>query len=426
MQPRGPSPSPSSSSSCPVPPSPSSIASLHRLSNLLPSHLHTQSLSKSHPQPPSTPSKRAANNHYTAQSHGQFTFDQSGALYGSIANIYWGAIPMDDLRAHPHYTALPDPSDIIISTYQDLCLFRQDTWQWDALHQGRLTTSKLASLLGFYEQETATYLRIPNSLRGHERAVASWQHLRQKPPDSWLHLQTGSAIKSTCGDDATSLWIASENTHQQVIGDKTGRLGHDISRFPYHYNPQDEKWSKRIRSEGLRDVRQIRLAWGSTQEATALLAVLNHLSRTRANARLMESGMCVFEALDGESPSRASLDIIRRWIAEDKSLPLLGASPDGLIRHSDGSLTVLEVKCFSPFINASGPEAGGKTLAVLMRHESHDAVPVWHIPQLQLEMLCTGSNCRSAWLMILYVDRAVIYEILRDDNVSPPYLKLSI
>jgi hypothetical protein len=36
------------------------------------------------------------------------------------------------------------------------------------------------------------------------------------------------------------------------------------------------------------------------------------------------------------------------WINEE-SLPLIGASPDGLITHSDGSIEVLEVKCSSPF-----------------------------------------------------------------------------
>ncbi len=91
------------------------------------------------------------------------------------------------------------------------------------------------------------------------------------------------------------------------------------------------------------------------------------------------------------------------------SLSLLkGASPDGLIRYIDGSIEVLEVKCSSPFTsyntnrsnstqnNSSNPSSKrGSTQfhsnkMTISNRPPPDGIGVWHIPQLQLEILCAG------------------------------------
>lgn len=102
---------------------------------------------------------------------------------GRKAAVDWRAVPFADLRKHPLYLPLPDELDAprlrrdtpespsasvhvsIPSVAAELCLLRQDSWQWHALHRGRLTTSALAACLGFYEAHTAQYLDIPSSLR---------------------------------------------------------------------------------------------------------------------------------------------------------------------------------------------------------------------------------------------------------------------
>jgi len=66
-------------------------------------------------------------------------------ITGDYPDVYWRAIDMEDLRCHPCFDPLPHPSTIgMIHDAKDLSLFRQSSWQWDALHQARLTTSRLA------------------------------------------------------------------------------------------------------------------------------------------------------------------------------------------------------------------------------------------------------------------------------------------
>ena len=63
------------------------------------------------------------------------------------------------------------------------------------------------------------------------------------------------------------------------------------------------------------------MAWGSTQEAAALFSVI-HLF---PNSQLQEVGLCWVD------PKR---QIPKSWGFQSENLPPLGASPDGLIRHS--------------------------------------------------------------------------------------------
>ena len=118
---------------------------------------------------------------------------------------------------------------------------------------------------------------------------------------------------------------------------------------------------------------------------------------------------------------------IRRWI-EEGSLPPLGASPDGLIRHSDGSLEVLEVKCSSPFVAAgagvrTGAEAEARagSLMTVSDRGPPETVGAWHVPQLQMEMLCAGPACRSAVVVLLTISSAMIFRVPRDDEVRSNY-----
>ena len=137
-----------------------------------------------------------------------------------LANIYWRAVDVEDLRAHPYFdrwerrekllrlrihigyelklllnlflsfflpskllrhtswlcflshtlcTSLPLPDDVCALNAAEYSLFRQDSWQWGALHAGRLTTARAAACLGFYEKESANVLKVPRSLSGHSK-----------------------------------------------------------------------------------------------------------------------------------------------------------------------------------------------------------------------------------------------------------------
>jgi hypothetical protein len=82
-----------------------------------------------------------------------------------------------------HNDSLPLPEDVFASNAVEYSLFRQDSWQWGALHEGRLTTARAAACLGFYEQESARILKVPRSLSGHSK-VLHLLHRRDCPPFS--------------------------------------------------------------------------------------------------------------------------------------------------------------------------------------------------------------------------------------------------
>ena len=68
--------------------------------------------------------------------------------------------------------SLPMPDDVFASNAEEYSLFRQDSWQWGALHAGRLTTARAAACLGFYELDSARILKVPRSLSGHSKVTA--------------------------------------------------------------------------------------------------------------------------------------------------------------------------------------------------------------------------------------------------------------
>lgn len=262
-----------------------------------------------------------------------------------------------------------------------------------------------------------------------------------------------------------------------------------------------------------------RLAWGHVQEATAILVAVNYFTKHSPGCTVSESGMFAWEALQETVEHRQYLDqqavlrdilgslptppaptptsasatkktsastsnttssgsklgnqniyeVLNQWI-QNRKLPVLGASPDGIIRHADGTVEVLEVKCTSPFVtytatsttkptSAEGKSADNGT-GKRMRTESGEQVEneptthgegdesshseetsvvptmtimhgfgahkpthrapfgVWHVPQLQLEMLCVGAHCRSAVILLFSISGAKLYRLERNDDVS--------
>merc|ERR1719221_2186548 len=83
---------------------------------------------------------------------------------------------------------------------------------------------------------------------------------------------------------------------------------------------------------------RVRMVWGNQQEATALLTALNYFCGKDNRTMIHEVGMCGTKFDDEDE--------------EEKDLLLrIGASPDALICHGDGTVEVLEVKNHCPFVN---------------------------------------------------------------------------
>ena len=359
---------------------------------------------------------------------------------GKFANINWKAIPMKDLRVHPYYRPLPEPIYIPIDSlkgFEDCSIFRQNSWQWDALHVGRLTTSKLASCLGFYENSAAESLDIPHGLRSHDRAVGAWNDLTRKI-FSWEQFQALLIANTKSGDSDVPISPRSSSCWSKIIysqSDSTPARDDNVPEFRCKYTPGGSS-SNSYQLIRYTNPQSARLAWGSAQEATAILAAINFFTREDESVVVAESGMCTFEAAWSQCKSgethlplgvpdsyiilfikAAGCSIPRvyrqahQWISEGV-LPPLGASPDGLIVYADGRTEVLEVKCSSPFVST-----GQQELMAVSPRGPPETVGSWHIPQLQMEMFCAGPACRSAVMVLLAVSGALVYRIARDDEV---------
>lgn len=339
-------------------------------------------LTRGDPSPrASTAATHARNNTFTPKFH----------IRGSLANVCWRAVSEDDLRAHPLYEALPHPSNVSRSldgsvSAEHFRLFPQDSVEWQVLHAGRVTTSIAGASAGLFEPASALALGIPASLSGSGRARAGFARVREEPLRSLpaLLLDTPSTHPEPVRDRRT-VWMAPH---------KKG------ARFPFVYAPA-AAWDERRYAHS--SVQGARLAWGSAQEATGTLVAVNYFAKQ--NATISEVGLCALEAV-ADLPS-----IVQQWMRAEE-LPLVGASPDGLIRFADHT-EVLEVKCTSPFMSyraSKGPSMQIRSVYYL------DGVPVWHVPQLQLEILCAGPDCRAAVVVCLTAtEGATLYRVDRDD-----------
>jgi hypothetical protein len=70
--------------------------------------------------------------------------------HGNLPDVHWRAISMEHLRMHPQFDALPEFVDTL-NNLEDVRKFRQDSWQWEALHAGRCTTSQLSAAVRAFE-----------------------------------------------------------------------------------------------------------------------------------------------------------------------------------------------------------------------------------------------------------------------------------
>ena len=105
-------------------------------------------------------------------------------------------------------------------------------------------------------------------------------------------------------------------------------------------------------------------------------------------------------------------------------LPDIGASPDGLIHYSNGSLEVLEVKCSSPFAASKATTNNGRRM-YLHKRPPIKTLGAWHICQLQLEIFCAGPRCKSALVVLLSgLHGAVLLRVMRDDEYISRMIQL--
>jgi hypothetical protein len=333
------------------------------------------------------------------------------AKSGNLPDVYWRSIPLEHLRQHPNYEPLPLPETIqTLDSLEDIRIFRQESWQWDAVHEGRCTTSQAVAALGFLEKEAGKILGIPQSwLHGGMGAYHRLRKpaLRTLEKMNELLCRNNSSVSSDGGaetpKDPPNVW-------------KTP--GQDSFPFAAKYmirmNQDDVEERKKL-SKTLSKTRgfdfSVRMMWGNAQEATSLLTALNYFASQDNGIILKEVGMCGGGLKTNHTNGGAS------------SL-LLGATPDGLLCHPDGTVEAVEVKNHCPFFpiqsyqQRTGTPHGHKGKRFCIRHFDiqNAGVPSQYIPQLMMEMFCVGENCRSS-IMVRQTatSGSLVLRVHRDD-----------
>jgi len=282
--------------------------------------------------------------------------------------------------------------------------FRQASWQWDALHQGRCTTSQAVAALGFLEPMAGDLLGVPKSWR--RGGLGAYHRLRKRP------LRTLEEMKEELCVGPFDTAVADDRPSNSTTSNPYWKIPR---RFPFaakYMVPISKELQRRRRAQAEVYTESpgfewsIRCAWGNVQEATALLTALNYFWQQNNNIVLKEVGMC-----------GAGLEL------GSASHLLVGATPDALLCHPDGTLEAVEVKNHCPFlpnyrVSSQKPSLNrNKKRFRIGRPQLSPGIMPHYVPQLMMEMLCVGKECKSAVMVRqTATNGALILRIQRDDE----------
>eukprot|EP00466_Bigelowiella_natans_P001433 jgi/Bigna1/89460/estExt_fgenesh1_pg.C_490133 len=319
-----------------------------------------------------------------------------------VPNHHWRAISWEDLREHPMVEQLPVPWEIEIETAENLSRLRRDSKRFLRVHHGRLTTFQLPSVLGMFESAASEYLRVPRPLaKRHDKALRAREDLRDSNAfELNRNIQSYVAL-------AQKLFFMDEEYRNEAMDAGEPRVRGQI--WSPHLNPESEfaqlfarMYTPVLKAESPAEIDpdlDLSMRFGEAQQATGVLTALNVLSKE--GAVIKETGLHVLEAVpDGK---------------EKPSFPFpIGAAPDALVKWPDGREEPLVVKTTTPFEVYKGTDGHLRTRLDRNSRPSKAVTP-WHIPQMQLQMLCTGAS--HGWLLYMSsLNGARLYRIDRNQG----------
>jgi hypothetical protein len=311
--------------------------------------------------------------------------------FGNTPDIEWQAISMDHLRSHPRFDPLPTRVSSL-TCLEDARYFRQDSWQWDALHAGRCTTSQAAAALGFLEPLAGDFLEIPPSWR--RGGVGAYERMRAGALRTLEEMQ-----EELCCDDGPP--ANQQDKDEEVLSWFTPKNPNFPFAARYLHQVTEEERDRRRNQFGKHQVHPVavKMMWGNTQEATALLTALNYFWKEHEpDIRMKEVGMC------GAGLSENATSAL-----------LIGASPDALFLHPNGTIEVVEVKNHCPFVSTHGRSS--KKFVVREMPFRQPYLPPLYVSQMMMEMKCVGPDCRSAVMVRQTATAgALILRLYRDDE----------
>lgn len=388
----------------------------------------------------------AASSESETASESPSTSRRDEKLAGSVPNLFWRAVAMDDLRAARNFVGLPEESQVTLAGAKSFAFVRQGTEVWDALHDGRLTTGILKAALGFVEdgvpdkralglgKRQGGHNAILNACRRLQREkwcdddevgdVADNARLRNEAATAAFNRQMDGEDDEN-DDECDDVETCDEGVGELSSGAGSNASAMDILAASLASAPKKKtsKKGKKKRGSGKKNrvagddasmltnaqysralarggEHAIRLAWGSAQEASTLCSMMVHFK----GSTVYEAGLCMLDAAS---------DVPKAWGVGP--LPPVGASPDGLITMASGERFVIEVKNSSPFRQMPGRY-------IVADREPYTKPPAYHMPQVQLEMLCTGT--RSALLAMQSMTYGIkIFRVERDDDFIASMLR---
>lgn len=336
---------------------------------------------------------------------------------GSLPNVYWRSIAMDELRSHPRFVSLPPVPSLTLAGPATFRWVRQDDALWEDLHESVLTSRHLLAVLGFREPRAARILGLNRAFVSPNALVDSYYAFRQANPLG--HTSAPGAALRRPG---------------RAIEAEAARTNHALRAALHSFYAAEARWppleEDSVRGLGSvrmpRSIGELRCRWGSAQEAAALASLLEALPE---EARVEEVGLAML--LPEQLPPTFPAEVRRAAAAGE--LPPIGASPDGVLRREAGrKIEAIEIKNHCPFFvrerrvagagdggssaGASGtggdgvPDDGAESYHVwagqLLDWELEqlpwfetrgplDSIPPQYVPQVQLESLCVGADVNN-------------------------------
>lgn len=255
--------------------------------------------------------------------------------------------------------------------------------------------------------------------------MGAWDRLRQVPEDTQSLAKMEQVLcdgRSSLVDDNEEILIgrwrpgAKESARIWIPAHRL-RSGLRKKPFPFtaKYIPNltpDELYRRKLYlqdNNSSPSPMRTRMQWGNAQEATSILTALNYFCGLDDRTTIHEVGMCGAGFDD-------SNDLLLQGVK-------IGASPDAIIYHGNGTVEVLEVKNHCPFVwNRISPhytnirkkhpssnrkknkgkkqkkkeideeqrESGRPKHYLIRDFQLERKIPTAYIPQLMMEMLCVG------------------------------------